>query len=78
MMKDKYLNQKLDPELEAMLAEMRAVPARDPQEAAQRKARYLSQRDQLGQSSVQITQKNILDKMKENFNMATPNLIVSA
>ena len=74
MKKDKYLNQKLDPELAALLAEMRDVPSRDPQEVAKRKARYLSQIDQMSQGNAQITQKNIFEKFKETFNMSTPKL----
>jgi len=74
MKKNKYLNQELDPELAELLAEMREIPPRDPQEAAQRKSRYYFQLEQMMRGSVQIPQKNLFEKIKENFNMATPKL----
>ena len=72
MTKEKYLNRKIDPELSALLAEMREVPPRDPQVAAQRQARYHTQLNQALQGEAITPKKNFIEKLQENFNMTSP------
>ncbi len=47
-MKDyKYQNSHINPELEALLAELRQVPQRDPGKAKNTKARFLAKIDEI-------------------------------
>jgi len=77
-MKDyKYQNNHIDPELEAMLAELRQVPQRDPEKAEKSKARFLAEIEKINKEeriSAQENQTNFVRQIKEYFKMATPKM----
>jgi len=77
-MKDyKYQNNHIDPELEALLAELRQVPQRDPEKAEKSKSRFLAEIENINKEeriSAQKNQMNFVRQIKENFKMATPRL----
>ncbi len=77
-MKDyEYQNNHIDPELEAMLAELRQVPQRDPEKAEKSKARFLAEIEKINKEeriSAQENQTNFVRQIKEYFKMATPKM----
>jgi ElaB/YqjD/DUF883 family membrane-anchored ribosome-binding protein len=77
-MKDyKYQNNHIDPELEALLAELRQVPQRDPEKAEKSKARFLAEIDNINKEErirAQENQTNFVRQIKEYFKMATPRM----
>jgi len=77
MKNKKFRNDYSDPQLEALLAELRQVPQRDPAKAEKSKTRFLAEIDKINKEehiSARKNQMNFVRQIKEYFKMATPRM----
>ena len=70
-------NNKIDPELETLIAELRDVPPRDPEKAEKTKSIFLAELEKMSEKEPKMAQEkqnNIVRQIKEYFKMATPRM----
>ena len=68
---------KIDPELEALIAELRDVPPRDPRKAERTKSLFLTEIEKMSEKEPEMAhqkQVKIVRQIKEYFEMATPRM----
>jgi len=72
-----YDHNKIDPELDEILLELRHVPPRDPEKAEKTKSKFLAAIDNVKNTESKMTrdnQTNFVRQIKEYFKMATPRM----